>query len=250
MLIINADDFGKNRLSTDRILSCYLNKRINSTSVMVFMGDSERASGIAIENDLRTGLHLNFTLMFDGSCADRAVVKSLFKTSSFLGKNKYFSLIYNPFLRKHFKLLVGAQYDEYLRIFKDKPAHFDGHKHLHLCTNIIKDGIIPQGHRVRRNFTFRATEKSKLNYCYRAFVDKRLKKKYVCSDFFFDINPISYARIKKIVLLSRRFNVELMVHPERTSEYEYLMSEEFGKIINEMGISHLGKTVYSKKGKK
>jgi predicted glycoside hydrolase/deacetylase ChbG (UPF0249 family) len=61
MVIINADDFGRSRLVTDRILSCYKQGSITSTSAMVFMEDSQRAVDLAKEYSIDVGLHLNFT---------------------------------------------------------------------------------------------------------------------------------------------------------------------------------------------
>lgn len=46
MLIINAEDFGMNRLATDRMLYCYKKGTVLSTSVMVFMEDSQRAADL------------------------------------------------------------------------------------------------------------------------------------------------------------------------------------------------------------
>ncbi len=47
LLIVNADDFGGNRLATDRIAECFQVGAITSTSAMVYMSDSERAASIA-----------------------------------------------------------------------------------------------------------------------------------------------------------------------------------------------------------
>jgi predicted glycoside hydrolase/deacetylase ChbG (UPF0249 family) len=44
MLIINADDFGMDEISTNRILECYDRRLITSTTAMVFMADSIRAA--------------------------------------------------------------------------------------------------------------------------------------------------------------------------------------------------------------
>ena len=46
MLIITADDYGKDERTTDNILKCAEERRITSMSAMVFMNDSERAAKI------------------------------------------------------------------------------------------------------------------------------------------------------------------------------------------------------------
>lgn len=65
MLIITADDLGRDRVATDACLECHRQKRITSASIMVFMKDSERAADLAAKENLETGLHLNFVLPYD-----------------------------------------------------------------------------------------------------------------------------------------------------------------------------------------
>jgi hypothetical protein len=47
MLIVNADDLGRSKAETNAAMACYAKGRITSTSAMVFMTDSERASEVA-----------------------------------------------------------------------------------------------------------------------------------------------------------------------------------------------------------
>jgi predicted glycoside hydrolase/deacetylase ChbG (UPF0249 family) len=63
-LIINADDWGRSRETTDRTLECWERGSISSVSAMVFMEDSVRAAALARERGIDTGLHLNFTTPF------------------------------------------------------------------------------------------------------------------------------------------------------------------------------------------
>src|SRR5258708_5317705 len=65
-LIINADDWGRSRDTTDRTLECCERGSISSVSAMVFMEDSERAAALARERGIDAGLHLNFTTPFSG----------------------------------------------------------------------------------------------------------------------------------------------------------------------------------------
>jgi predicted glycoside hydrolase/deacetylase ChbG (UPF0249 family) len=121
-----------------------------------------------------------------------------------------------------------AQYDEYLRLYGRAPAHINGHRHKHLCSNVLIDGLIPRGSRVRRNFTFDWAEKNTFNLMYRRLIDKVIASKYICTDFFFSLAPIDKKeRLQKILNLSKESIVELMVHPERKEELDYLMSDEY-----------------------
>jgi predicted glycoside hydrolase/deacetylase ChbG (UPF0249 family) len=232
MLIINADDWGKNQLTTDRSLTCFKTNRITSASAMVFMADSERATQLALENNFDTGLHLNFNHKFDGNVTSPKLKAYHQSIASFISKNKYCVLIYHPLLTRQFDYVYKAQYDEYIRLYNKEPTHIDGHQHLHLCLNMILGNVIPPGFKIRKNFTFFKGEKSFLNIYYRKIIDKQISKRYICADYFFDISPVyKLQRFIQIITLSKLHNVELMVHPERPEEYRFLMGNQYQQII-------------------
>ncbi|MFX0196077.1 MAG: ChbG/HpnK family deacetylase [Candidatus Hodarchaeota archaeon] len=232
MLIINADDLGKDKLTTENILACYEKGSITSASAMVFMADSERSADQALETKLEAGLHLNFSLQFSGLANWTKLNAYQQCIASFLGRNKYCFLLYNPLLKKHFDYVYKAQYEEYVRLYNRIPTHIDGHEHMHLCMNIMIDKIIPKGAKVRRNFFFTSAEKDPFNRLYRRIVDAWLTRRYDSTDFFFDISPIRSRRLERIINLAKISNVELMVHPERPAEYTHLMSDEYLEAIS------------------
>jgi len=47
LLVINADDWGRDRTTTDKILECTNVGTVSSVSAMVFMEDSERAAALS-----------------------------------------------------------------------------------------------------------------------------------------------------------------------------------------------------------
>src|SRR3989304_6092787 len=102
MLIINADDWGRNKAATNNSLVCFNNGRITSVSAMMFMEDSERAAELALEADLDAGLHLNFTDGFNGEIKLARLKKNQESIAAFLTRSKYSLLLYNPTLRKNF----------------------------------------------------------------------------------------------------------------------------------------------------
>jgi chitin disaccharide deacetylase len=200
---------------------------------MMFMKDSERSAELALENSMDTGLHLNFTSEFTGSVPSMKLKEAHQKIASFLLRNKYALLLYNPLLKNAFAYVYKSQHDEFIRLYNRIPNHIDGHHHMHLCTNMILDHIIPDNYRVRRNFSFNRGEKSVLNRLYRQVVDRILSKHYICTDFFFSIEPISdLSHLKRILNLSDAYLVELMVHPGLTQEYDFLMSEDYYQMIS------------------
>jgi chitin disaccharide deacetylase len=231
MLYVNADDLGFDKDVTDQILTCYQLKRIHSASAMVFMKGSERASDLAIENQMPTGLHINF----DQALTVRPIPKKLKNhhqaVSEYLKARKWNQIIYNPLLRNSFDYIFQAQWDEFYRLYDKEPERLDGHHHMHLCMNMLVSGKLPKGIRIRRNFTFYRGEKDPINRFYRYLVDHWLQTKFICTDYFFSMRPINYEKLKKIVFLSSTSDVELMVHPGVEEEYEFLLSSEWAGLI-------------------
>jgi len=224
MLIINADDFGLHRLSTDRILSCYKQGSVTSTSAMVFMGDSQRAADLAREYGIDVGIHLNFTQKLTQEIHGSLLCDYHNRIIGFLTRNKYNFLIYNPALRKQFEYIYQAQIEEFERLYGTLPSHIDGHHHMHLCANMLIGNIIPSGYRVRRNCSFDRGEKSLLNRMYRAGIDKWLEKRYLTTDYFFSLyERIRTNRLAHALDLAKNSIVELETHPELEKEFEWLM---------------------------
>jgi chitin disaccharide deacetylase len=231
MLIVNADDWGKNKTTTDNSLLCFKNERITSASAMVFMYDSQRAAELALEYNFEVGLHLNFTTRFNHNTTSSELLERHRRIATFLQKNKYCFLLYNPVIKNDFHYVFNAQYDEYVRLYHKRPTHIDGHHHMHLCTNVLLQRLIPKNSRVRRNFSFTVGEKSRANQLYRSLVDRWLLRRYQCTDFFFSIEPmLKTDRLHRIINLSLVHTVELMVHPEKQNEFNYLLSPAYQEI--------------------
>jgi len=231
MLIVNADDFGWDKETTDRILTCYRQGRLHSASAMTFMIDSERAADLAIENQLPTGLHINFDQDLTTRTTPAKFREHHRDVSDYLKARKWHQVLYNPFLRNSFDYVFQAQWDEFCRLYGEAPQRLDGHHHMHLCMNMLFSGKLPEGIRIRRNFTFYLGEKDHINRLYRHLVDRWLRSRFICTDSFFSMKPIEPERIRRIVLLSKSADVELMVHPGEDKEYQYLLSEDWLRLI-------------------
>jgi len=228
MLIINADDWGGWEKATDAALACQRAGRITSVTAMVFMKDSERAAELAIKHGLDVGLHLNLNQSYSGMVLDGEKRKNHERLVRFLSRNKYSQLLYNPFLRKCFRTDYTAQLEEFQRLYGKAPSHIDGHQHKHLCANMLVDRVIGKGQKVRRNFSFWPGEKSLLNRTYRRLVDQWLARTYRLVDYFFSLEQcLKSKRLGRVAELARIANVELMTHPEKTPEYNFLMGEDF-----------------------
>lgn len=235
MLIINADDYGRNEDTTDRILRCFDKGVITSASAMVFMADSARAADLALQRGMETGLHLNLTLPFDGPEVPSQLKEGHRSMAEYLTRAKWAQAVYNPFLRRPLRTVFQAQVEEYLRLFNEAPARIDGHSHMHLCMNMIFGRPISPGVTVRRGFTFERGEKGFFNRTYRKLIDGWLIGRYRCTDSFYSIEPVTdRCRLKKIVESSRISNVELMVHPADDVQFDYIMSPGFRSLVDDV----------------
>ena len=232
MLIVNADDWGRSKDATDTALACYRRGRISSASAMVFMADSARGAKLANECGIDVGLHINFSESFTDSGVPEQVRRSHERIRRFLTASKYALLFYHPFLRKEFSLVFHAQAQEFLKLFGRTPSHMDGHQHMHLCSNMLLQGIIPEGVRVRRSFSFRPGQKSLANRAYRSWVDRLLRMKHHTTDFFFALpQHLPVARLAPVAKLAGQHSVELMTHPQVSREFDCLMSDDYAQAI-------------------
>ena len=133
MLIVNADDWGRNTTSTDNTMVCFKNGRITSVSAMVFMEDSKRAAALALKHGLDAGLHLNFTTKFDQNIISSKLLECQQRITAFLQKNKYYFLLYNPVLKETFiTSLVLNMKNIFVCIIRNQRISMD----IIICTSV------------------------------------------------------------------------------------------------------------------
>lgn len=227
VLILNADDWGRDHETTERISECILRGTVSSVSAMVFMEDSERAAAVARERKIDAGLHLNLTTAFSTAGYPAALGKRQQELAKYLGGRRLAQVMFHPGLARSFEYVVSAQLDEYCRLYGAMPRRIDGHHHMHLCANVVLANLLPAGTIVRRNFSFERGEKSLYNRLYRRIVDRRLARRHRITDFFFSLPPLEPpARLQKIFSLARQSAVEVETHPVNPQEYRFLTEGE------------------------
>ncbi len=238
VLIINADDWGRNRETTDRISECVLRGTVSSVSAMVFMEDSERAATVAQERGIDTGLHLNLTTSFSAPGVRALLAQHQEKLAKYLLRHRLAQAIFHPGLMRSFDYVVAAQIEEFSRLHGTMPDRIDGHHHMHLCANVLRAKLLPEGTIVRRNFSFQPGEKSFFNRRYRQIVDRRLARRHRHTDFFFSLPPLEPpARLQRIFSLARQSAVELETHPVNSDEYKFLMEGEIFRWVGDCPIA-------------
>ena len=232
LLIVNADDWGRDRRTTDLTLDCILAGSVSSVSAMVFMEDSERAATIALGRGVDTGLHLNFTTKFS-SVARTPLIEHQLRLAAFLQSHHLAKVLFHPGLVRSFDYVVSAQLEEFANLYGAPPRRLDGHHHMHLCANVVFRELIPAGTVVRRNCSFVSGEKSILNRRYRRFLDTRLAKRHRLVDYLFNLQPlVPPMRLRQIAILSQRSVVELEAHPIRSDEYRFLRGGDIFRLAD------------------
>jgi len=227
VLIVNADDWGRDRTTTDRTHDCIRHGAVSSVSAMVFMEDSERAAVTAREHKIDAGLHLNFTTPFSAPGTRTPLIDHQQQLTRFLRLHRFAQVTFHPGLTRSFDYVVKAQLDEFGRIYGRGPDRIDGHHHMHLCANVLIQRLMPFGTLVRRNFSFQAGEKGLVNRLYRRFVDNMLRRRHDLVDFMFTLPPLEPAdRLQQVFSLARRFAVEVEAHPVNPEEYQFLKGGE------------------------
>jgi chitin disaccharide deacetylase len=233
LLIVNADDWGRDAETTNRILDCVLHGSVSSASAMVFMEDSERAAALACAEGVDVGLHLNFTTPFGMPGCTARLASHQSRLGHFLSRNRLSQMCFHPGLASSFRYVVAAQLEEFRRLYNSEPARIDGHHHMHLCANVVFAGLLPAGTITRRNFSFQSGEKSAVNRLYRRFIDNILAKRHPLTDFFYSLPPLEPSeRLTRILTLAKHFVVEVETHPVNPEEYSFLMAD---KIFNQIG---------------
>ena len=227
-LVINADDWGRDRETTDRILACVRRGTVSSVSAMVFMEDSERAAATAREQGIDAGLHINFTTPLSGISDGTPLAEHQRRLCRHLLRHRYAQTVFHPGLTRSFAFVVAAQLEEFRRLYGAEPNRIDGHHHMHLCANVVLGHLLPSGTTTRRNFSFRPGEKGFINHAYRQLVDRQLRKRHRLMDFLFPLAPLEspHGRLQEIFSLARRFAVEVETHPVNPDEYRFLTEGE------------------------
>ena len=238
ILIVNADDWGRDYETTARTLECDLHGTISSVSAMVFMQDSERAAAIAQERGIDAGLHLNFTTSFSASRTPTHLAGHQERLSRYLFWQRLSQCVFHPGLAASFEYVVKAQLEEFRRLYGEEARRIDGHHHMHLCANVLFGGLLPAGTIVRRNFSFPLGEKIWGNRLYRKIVDRVLARRHSLVDYFFSLLPLDpSSRLDQIVSLARHSVVELEAHPMQAEEYAFLTGREVCRRVDHLKIA-------------
>jgi chitin disaccharide deacetylase len=238
LLILNADDWGRDHNTTEQTLECIGRGVVSSVSAMMFMKDSERGAAIARDRRIDAGLHLNLTTPFSAHNSPARLCQHQQRLAQHLLRHRFAQVVFHPGLTRSFEYVVAAQLEEFRRLYGVEPERLDGHHHMHLCANVVLTGLLPRGTIVRRNFSFQPGEKSLMNRLYRKALDHKLARRHRLVDFLFSLPPLAIpGRLERIRTLARRFVVEVETHPVRQDEYQFLTGSDVARWTEDVPIA-------------
>jgi predicted glycoside hydrolase/deacetylase ChbG (UPF0249 family) len=235
MLIVNADDLGHDRATSDAICEVYARGAITSATAMVFMADSERAFGLAAEAGLPIGLHLNLMEAYSGNVPDPAARAEQAWAAERFQSGYAGRWAPGPRLLGTARRCVRRQLAEFERLRKRPPTHVDGHQHGHLSTPALWELSRVEGLAVRSSFTFRPGEKPRHNRALRSLLNRGIASRFVSTQRFHSIRDLHPAfggeGIEEVVAGARDLDVEVMCHPGLADEFEVLTSPEWVGLV-------------------
>jgi len=218
LLIVNADDLGLDRESTDAILECFAHGCITSATAMVWMSDSERASRVVRDAGLPVGLHLNLSEPYTFAEVPRPARERQESLSArFSGRwLRARRWLFDPSLRSQIELCISEQLEAFRELYGRPPTHVDGHKHVQVSPNVLLARSLTSGTPLRGALD---TEPRALASPPRAARRWLQLRRFPSTDYCFD-----FAERKRALELAKRATVELVVHPA-LRDSEALLSE-------------------------
>jgi predicted glycoside hydrolase/deacetylase ChbG (UPF0249 family) len=234
LLIVNADDFGGNRLATERILECFETGAITSTTAMVYMRDSEHAAAIARKRELAVGLHLNLTQPFESDAVPEDVRRRQRYVSAHLSERRQ-RYLFDPRLFREVRLCIEDQLLRFVELFERQPTHLDGHNHGHLGLAALM--ALPRGLAVRTAES--GVGSGAVGRLVRCARHRLIARRQRTTDYFFAMDRLQRERLaapagEPLLELAREASVEIMTHPDRDRDYRLLGSEEWLRALRSL----------------
>lgn len=217
-LIINADDFGKDKLINDAIVYCMNNNLINSSSLMVGEPGFEEATGFIKKYKFKNiGLHVNLT---------EGKPMSIFEIDFFLKENGDWDpeKMWSPkLLRKKISTLFEKEIILQLEMMADSilfPTHINSHHHIHTTPFLFPIFLkVAQKFKVKLRLSQSYYENSYVKYYYRIGINRIIKSKDLAFSDSFESIDSWISRYRKLGAKK----TEIMVHPMFLPDYSKII---------------------------
>jgi predicted glycoside hydrolase/deacetylase ChbG (UPF0249 family) len=230
LLIVNADDFGGNRLATDRIAECFAAGAITSTTAMVYMSDSSRAAEIARERQLPVGLHLNVTQELEDPDTPIPVRERQSRLVRYFAGRRVRRFTFNPAINALARRCIADQLECFRGLFGREPIHIDGHNHGHLSPSVLL--ALPSGVHVRTGQAGPEANCAGLAHKARQAL---IAHRQGTTDYFLPIDRLGASpgeqAIEEMLAIADSASLEVMVHPDRDNDFTTLMSDAWKRAL-------------------
>lgn len=218
--VINADDFGMDKETSDAITKAFLEHKINRTTTMVNMDYFENAYEESIKGGFSTlvGLHLNLTQGIPLTDKIKKIRLFCDQHGCFNGMcmQTIFSRIV-PFSKDVNNAVyeeIEAQFKKYLEFYGTGAGghHLDSHHHVHKNMNILPICIALAKKYGFNSMRYAKTAGSKVNCGYNKIVNYMIRKNLETSYYMLFDSVHDYATRRKENSILDFFEVEC--HPK------------------------------------
>jgi predicted glycoside hydrolase/deacetylase ChbG (UPF0249 family) len=235
LLIVNADDWGLDRHTTDAIHECFLAGAVSSVTAMVSMSDSARAAELAAGSGVPAGLHVNLTEAFTDPACPESVRRRQGKIVRYFAGPKWRWWGFSPTLFTTIEDCITDQLEAFRGLYGHEPTHVDGHEHVHQSLTVMFARSLPTGMKMRPSFTFMSGEKSVPNRLTRRLVNRIMRARFRCPRYFFDIRDIhpelGGTGLERRLDLADDDVIEVMTHPGVSDERAVLLEDSWAPLL-------------------
>lgn len=235
LLIINADDWGLDPAATDAILACWRAGAVSSATALVWMADSDRAAGLARDERLPLGLHLNLIEPFTAPDVPARVAATQRRVAERLRHGGIVAHLYHPRWAADFERCIADQLERFDELYGRPPTHFDGHRHMHLVSNALFARALAPLTRCRRPINRLQHESTASNQGARELLHQLVRIRFGTTRWCFSLRPMIPSAggpgVSTKLALARRSSVEVVVHPIWSEEQAVLASAGWRELL-------------------
>jgi predicted glycoside hydrolase/deacetylase ChbG (UPF0249 family) len=235
LLIINGDDWGCDRQTTDAIHECFVAGAVTSVTAMVYMSDSVRAAELAAGGGEPVGLHVNLTEPFTDPACPPPVRRRQERIVRYFAGPPWRMWGFSLALFIEIENCITDQLEAFRSLYGHEPTHIDGHQHVHQSLGVMFARSLPTGAKMRPSFTFMPGEKSLPNRLVRMLLNRMMRVRFRSPRYFFsirDMHPaLGGAGLEQKLDLAEHHAVEVMTHPGISDERAVLLGEGWAALL-------------------
>lgn len=228
IIFINADDFGLDDKTNEKIKYCLSNNLISSTTLIANMPGFNNAVDLIYKYNFhgRVGIHLN---LVDGYSLSEEMKDFMDGEKLHKFRILYLSHFYSERARHAIYHELRAQMIRILNLGVI-PTHIDTHAHVHHYFDILR--II---HKLAEEYNIGYIRNTRNLFIKRSYRNIVFKKLYYMYRRYQKIHgSIYFTSLSSYIAHNcKLLNTELMCHPGHTNEFAFLCSNTYAKFIKQ-----------------